>query len=271
MAAEPMRITAPDGTEIAAYAWGTGQPLVAVSGTGSVHATWQAIRPWLEPHRRLYAVDRRGRGGSGDAPAYSLAHEYADIAAMVDVVARETGDRVDLLGHSYGGNVAFGAATRTANLRRLLLYEGWPAPNPAHRAIDPALIERFEDLLARGEPEPMLREFYRDIAGMASDEIDLLCLSPSWPDRVAAAGTVPRELRAFAADAFDPEQARRVTTPTILLVGEDSPDEIRANPEVVAGTLPYAQVRMLAGQGHIAHLTDPENFVADLLSCLNDQ
>ena len=80
--------------------------------------------------------------GVAEAPAatartYSLAREYADIAAVVDAAAAASGSPVDLLGHSYGGNVAFGAATRTTNIRRLVLYEGWPVPNVAHRTTAP--------------------------------------------------------------------------------------------------------------------------------------
>lgn len=264
------RVIAPDGTPIAVHVSGRGRPLVAVPGTGSVHATWQAIRPLVEAQVRLYAVDRRGRGASGDARAYSLADEYADIAAVVDAAAQESGVGVDLLGHSYGGSVAFGAATRTANVRRLVLYEGWPAPDPVHRTIDPALIDRLESLLARGELESLLRVFYREVAGMTPGEIDVLRSSPSWPLRVAAAGTVPRELRAFAADVFDPRRAARITCPVLLLVGEHSPPELRADPEAVAAALPDARIRVLPGQGHVAHLDDPPTFAAELLAFLTE-
>ena len=49
-----------------------------------------------------------------------------------------------------------------------MLYEGWPAPNLAHRAVAPEAIARLETLLARGEPEKMLETFYRDIAMMSA-------------------------------------------------------------------------------------------------------
>ena len=112
--------------------------------------------PLLEPHVTVHAVDRRGRGESGDAADYSLAKEWADVAAVVDAAAAAAGGPVDLLGHSYGGNVAFGAATLTTNIRKLVLYEGWPPPNIAHRTMSPDVLARLESLLAQGRREEML-------------------------------------------------------------------------------------------------------------------
>jgi pimeloyl-ACP methyl ester carboxylesterase len=56
----------------------------------------------------------------------------------------------------------------------------------------------------------------------------------------------------------------------LLLVGEDSPDEIKADPDIVAAALPDARVRVLAGQAHMAHLTAPETFADEVWSFLRD-
>ncbi|MCI0730931.1 MAG: alpha/beta fold hydrolase, partial [Chloroflexi bacterium] len=60
-------ILSPDGTPIAYERSGAGAPLVLVHGTSAAHTRWAPIRPALEAHFTVYAVDRRGRGGSGDA------------------------------------------------------------------------------------------------------------------------------------------------------------------------------------------------------------
>jgi hypothetical protein len=59
--------------------------------------------------------------------------EFEDVAAAADAVAETAGSPVDLLGHP------FGAATLTSSIRQLVLYEGWPAPNPEVLAIPPGL------------------------------------------------------------------------------------------------------------------------------------
>ncbi|MGE5719226.1 MAG: alpha/beta fold hydrolase [Nocardioidaceae bacterium] len=93
--------------------------------------------------------------------------------------------------------------------------------------------------------------------------------APTWPARVAAAPTVPRELAAFARQAFDPGWAARISVPVLLLVGGASPDEVRADPDVVAAALPDARIRVLEGQTHMAHLTSPETFAVELLGFLD--
>ncbi len=48
------------------------------------------ITPWLEPHRRVHAMDQRGRGGSGDDPGWSLEREVEDVIAVIETVAAES-------------------------------------------------------------------------------------------------------------------------------------------------------------------------------------
>ena len=265
------RVRSSDGTEIAVFVSGSGRPLVVVPGTTSDHTTWRFTLPYLEGHLAVHAVDRRGRGESGDGPDYSIAKEYADVAAVVDAAAAATGSPVDLLGHSFGGNVAFGAATLTTNIRRLLLYEGWPAPDIAHRALPAKVMARMETLLSQGRPEQMLETCYREIVKLSEQEIGGIKAAPTWSARVAAAGTVPRELLAFADQAFDPAWAARIRVPVLLLVGSESPLEIKADPEVVAAALPDAGIQVLEGQAHMAHLNDPETFAGHVLAFLRDK
>jgi hypothetical protein len=109
------------------------------------------------------------------------------------------------------------------------------------------VLGRLESQLARGQPERALETFYRDIVMMTEHDIGGLQAAPTWVARVAAAYTVPRELRAFGAQAFDPEWAARIAVPVLLLVGEDRPAEIKADPDVVAGALPKREDRRFSG------------------------
>lgn len=112
---------------------------MVVHGAPADHTRWRLLLPFLEPHRTVHAMDRRGRGGSGDGPEYDIAREYEDVAAVVDAVAGTAGSTVDLYGHSHGGIVAFGAAALTANIHKLVLYEGWPVPDPSVYALPPGM------------------------------------------------------------------------------------------------------------------------------------
>ncbi|HJY43086.1 MAG TPA: hypothetical protein VJ301_00565, partial [Propionibacteriaceae bacterium] len=50
-----------------------------------------------------------------------------------------------------GGIVAFGAAAMTTNVRRLVLYGGWPVPDPFIYALPAAVVTRMNKLLAEGD------------------------------------------------------------------------------------------------------------------------
>jgi pimeloyl-ACP methyl ester carboxylesterase len=79
---------------------------------------WRRRRPQRLAWRRsvarerftVYAMDRRGRGASGDAPEYALEREFEDVAAAVDALPGP----VYLYGHSFGGVCAVEAGTAAA-------------------------------------------------------------------------------------------------------------------------------------------------------------
>jgi pimeloyl-ACP methyl ester carboxylesterase len=78
-------VTSRDGTPIAYELSGEGPPLALVHGMTADHSTWQLVLPDLSEHFTVYAMDRRGRGESGDAAAdYSLEREVEDVVALID-------------------------------------------------------------------------------------------------------------------------------------------------------------------------------------------
>lgn len=264
------RVASHDGTEIAYWTSGAGPPLVLVHGTPADHTRWQPLLPYLEPHVTIHAVDRRGRGASGDAPTYALAREFEDIAAVVDAVAEASRSPVDLYGHSHGGIVACGAATLTSNVRKLVLYEGWPVPNPDVYALPPGLEDRIDALLTEGDRDAVVETLFRELESMSDEDVVALRAAPSWPGRVAAAHTITREVRAETEARLDPELAARITVPVLLLTGENSSDPSKAGIEAVAAALPDARVVLIGGQEHVADIIVPELFAHHLLAFLRD-
>jgi pimeloyl-ACP methyl ester carboxylesterase len=265
------RVVSRDGTQIADWTSGEGPPLVLVHGTTADHTRWRPLLPYLEPHATVHAIDRRGRGASGDGPDYELAREFEDVAAVVDAVAEATGSPVDVLGHSHGGICAFGATALTSNIRKLVLYEGWPVPSPEAFALPPGIEERMDALLGEGKREAALELMFREVVRMPEEEFTVYRALPAWQARIAAAHTITREVRAELGAALDPTEAANMTVPTLLLVGGDSPDFLRADYETVAAALPDAQVIILDGQQHIAIDLIPEAFAGHVLAFLRDQ
>ncbi len=277
------RTVSADGTEIAYFTSGAGPPLVLVPGGATDHRHWDRLRPHLEPQVTVHAMDPRGRGASGDGPEYDIEREYEDVAAVIDAVAEASGSRVAVYGHSGGGACAYGAARLTSNLDALVLYEGWPPPNPEYFDWSPELLERMDQAVAAGQREAFADEF---IAGMA-DHVASLGASQQQSDEIRAwyeelkpalldsIDTVPRTLRVWSsADsdplAFDPEHAAEIGVPTLLQVDPAVP-YWSSNVDPVVEALPDARLSWFDRQYHHAVGLSPQTVADDLLAFLGEQ
>jgi pimeloyl-ACP methyl ester carboxylesterase len=258
-------VTSKDGTRIAFWRSGEGPPLVLAHGATADHTTtWRFVLPELERHFTVYAMDRRGRGGSGDALEYDLQREAEDVAAVVDSI----GEPVTLLGHSYGGLCALHAALLTSNLHRLILYEGTPLRGADE--VRPGVIDRMQAMLEAGDVEGVLVSMFRELVEMPPEELDMMrSQQDAWAVRLRNVPTLPRELRALERYAFEPERFRTMRTPTLLLVGEHSPPRELENARGVAAALPEARVVVLPGQQHAAMYAAPELFVREVVQFLD--
>jgi pimeloyl-ACP methyl ester carboxylesterase len=150
-----------DGTPIAWFESGSGPALVLVHGTTADHARWTPVLEDLEARFTVHAMDRRGRGASGDGPTYAIEREHEDVAAVVDAIAERTSEPVFLLGHSYGALCSLEAALLTTNVRKLVLYE---PPIPAGLPLyEPELLERLDEMLSAGRMEDVVLTFFREV------------------------------------------------------------------------------------------------------------
>lgn len=181
------RVVSKDGTCLAVWRSGSGPPLLLVHGATYDHTTaWRFVVPEFERRFTVYAMDRRGRGASGDSPAYGLQREAEDVAAVIDAI----GEPVNVLGHSYGALCAIEAALLSAHLRRLILYEGVPLRGADEYA--PGTIERLEAQLEAGDVEGMLIALMRDVIQRPPDEIERLrSHREDWSMRLQNAPSAP--------------------------------------------------------------------------------
>jgi pimeloyl-ACP methyl ester carboxylesterase len=259
-------VSAEDGTPIACWRRGEGPPLLLFHGISADHRRWDPVLPALAEHFTVYAVDRRGRGGSGDTgnDGYAIEREFADTAAVIDAF----GGPVDVIGHSYGAMCALEAALLTPNLQKLVLYE------PPYRISDqpispPEVVDRLERRLADGDRDGVIEVMMGELVGVPTDALAEMRTRPAWAARMAAAHTIPRELRAVETYRFEPERFRDVTTPALLLLGGASPPHMHAATRAAAEALPNARTVVLPGQGHVAMDSAPDLFMTEVLQFLN--
>jgi pimeloyl-ACP methyl ester carboxylesterase len=249
-----------DGTPIAYERSGEGLPLVLVHGTTADHRTWEPVLPELRKHFTVYAMDRRGRGESGgDGADYGIEREFEDVVAVIDSI----GEAVNLFGHSYGAICALEAALRSDRIRRLVLYEGgFPVPEGTE-LYPPEVLDSIRSSLEAGDREGALITFYRDMVQVSPEELEMLRSLPVWPARVALAPTIPREIHAWESYVynFDPARLADLKTPTLLLLGGESPALEKAAAEALDAALPDGRIVVMPDQAHVAYRTGPEVFV----------
>ena len=261
------KVISKDGTPIAYQRSGKGAPLVLIHGTGASSERWKPILPALEKHFSVYAVDRRGRGASGDAHTYAIQREFEDAAAVVDSI----GDGVHLLGHSFGAICSLEATLLTSHLRKVILYEP-PLPVEGVPTYPEGIIDQLQALLDAGdrERERVITTFMREVVRMPPHQLELVKASPAFPARLAAAHTLPRELRTEEQYRLAPARFKAVGAPTLLLLGSDSPSFFKAGIEAVHAALPNSRIKVLPGQQHIAMDTAPDLFVREVSAFLSE-
>ena len=257
-----LKVTSRDGTTLSCRVEGNGKgsPLLLIHGAGNYSGRWNPIFPLFEKDFSIYALDRRGRGESGDAAEYSLEREFEDAVSVVDAIGRP----VNVLGHSLGGICALEAALRTENIQRLILYE---PPLPIDGPLTPhGTVDRLDALLKTGDREGVLTTVLLEVIRMPNKELDFLRNSPAWKERLALAHTLPRELRAVDNYRFDAERFRNLKTPTLLLLGGNSPPVFKTSIQALASTLRHNRTVVLEGQQHIAMDTAPKLFAQEVMS-----
>ncbi|MFI8455146.1 alpha/beta fold hydrolase [Kitasatospora sp. NPDC085464] len=141
-----------------------GPPLVLLHALGERASDWDVVLPALAPGHHVHALDLRGHGDSGRPGAYGLPEMRDDVLAFLDALGLA---RVDLVGHSMGGAVAYLLAQAAPQRVHRLVLEDIPAlyPRPASALPDePDEDVHFDWAMVRAvraqldDPDPAWRE-----------------------------------------------------------------------------------------------------------------
>ena len=212
----------------------------------------------------VHALDRRGRGGSGDGPRYDAAREVEDVAAVAEALADEHAAPVAVVGHSLGGRLALAASPRTGAIGWVVAYEGAPGtPGDPARSAEEALLARLAADLAVGDHDAILATFMREAVGMPEDELAAFRASDLWARRAATAATIVRELdAALHADAIALDALAAATVPVLQLTGSRSPARFRDGAAALDARLAHGRVVRVDGARHAAHHSHAAAMVA---------
>lgn len=255
------RVRSDDGLSIALWRSGRGKSLVAVHGVTVDHSSWEAVRPIIERVATVVAIDRRGHGASDlGSDSYSLALEVADLAAVIE----SCGGPVDLLAHSYGGLIALEAALLGHPIDHLIVYEPSIDDDPTF----PGVLKRVSELVDSGQKERAAETLLVERSGVPLEALSAVRGLPLWSIVLQGVEVLPREGNAILDYRFEPDRFARLNVPTLVLLGEQSPDWRDRAMRALDGALPDSELHVLAGQGHLATHTAPDLLAEEILRFL---
>ncbi|MFF0445659.1 alpha/beta fold hydrolase [Streptomyces sp. NPDC004609] len=267
-------VIAPDGTRLVLHVVGEGEPLLCLPGGPMRASAYLGDLGGLSRRRRLILLDLRGTGGSGipgDPATYRCDRQVADVEAVREHLGL---DRVDVLAHSAGGDLALLHALRHPRRVRTLTLV---AARARALGIDVTRKQRREAAALRAA-EPWFEAAYRAYeavwAGSATDA-DWDAVMPFFYGRWDAAArahaaadvrqTNEEAARWYAsAGAFDPATARAgvavLKARVLVLAGELDGGPLPRVAAAVADLFPDAEVAVQPGAGHFPWLDDPDLF-----------
>jgi proline iminopeptidase len=278
-----VHFTSYDGARLAYHRAGSGPPLVCIPGGPGRSPRYLGDLGGLGHSRELILPDTRGTGDS-EVPADPAAYRCDRIARDVEALRAGLGlERMDLLAHSAGGNVALlYAAAHPERIRHLILVA------PGVRALGLTFTDEDQQAaMRRRAAEPWFETAWAAAqAGDGGDESleTTLGYQPflygRWDDTARAHAraavsdqAVPVRAGFYAEGAFDPPATRAalaiLASPVLVYAGEldaVSPPELLAQ---VAGLFPGWALTVQPGAGHFPWLDDPAQFAGTLSGFLS--
>lgn len=242
--------TSADGTRIAYDVRGAGAPLILVDGAfcGRNLGPMPKLAPLLAPHFTVYNYDRRGRGESGDNPAYSIEREYEDLAGLIEIA----GGPVCLYGTSSGAGLALFATARGLPVDRLAIFEPPFTDVPGGKPMPAGYQAELERLAAAGRRADLIRYFMVRMIGMPAILMPMMRFNPGWKAMLQNAPSLPHDAAIMQGYGFPFEAARAIRVPTIVMAGDKTFKQLREPVRLARETIPGARFASLAGQSHDA-------------------
>ncbi|WP_433510968.1 alpha/beta fold hydrolase [Nonomuraea sp. CA-143628] len=274
--------SAPDGTTLAYQVSGAGTPLICLPGGPMQDADYLGELGGLSAHRQLIMVDPRGTGRSAtpeDATSYRCDRLVDDVEALRGHLGL---DRIDLLAHCAGANLA---ALYTARHPRRVGKLALITPSPFAVGLAATGEDRLKIARLR-EDEPWFAAAFAALeaimGGKATDD-SWTAIDPFFYGRWDAAAQAHHAAQeghrndeaaaAFGAEGvYDPAATRAALAafdaPVLLLAGEV---DLNTPPSLVAeyaGLFPKAEFVVQPRAGHFPWVDGADRFVTTIAKFL---
>lgn len=254
--------------------WGvaTAPPLVLLHGVMGTARVWDRFAATMADHFHIFALDQRGHGESEWAGAYSTELMAQDLRAFADQFGF---GRFALVGHSMGGRNAFlYAAERPETLDRLVIVDIGPNVPPG-TPDQPSTTDRLKAATQAtfADPEEAV-EFMRQQNPRPSDEDRRNMVLNNLVRREDASGVhwfwhydaiklaARRPEDRAPADELQWQLFKKITCPTLLVRGAQSPTLGRETAEQMERTFPNCRLVEVPNAGHGIMGDNPAGFLA---------
>lgn len=278
-----------NGTSLEYLENGTGEPVVFVHGGLGDHRIWQLQRETFGGDYRAISYSRRYHWPNAPIPPdadYAMAEQVDDLQAFLTGLGAAP---AHLVGNSYGALLCLLLAIREPGLiRSLTLLE--PPILALYVSFPPKLVELLTLATRHFHTAAALFQFGAKGIGPATaaferDDLEegmrlfvTAVLGPGGPqlmteERLAQARDNLFKEQFTRADfsPLDAQDVRRITTPTLLLSGKNSPPFLRLLTDRLHEHMPHAERVDVPNASHDAHIANPSVVNGAILSFLARQ
>jgi pimeloyl-ACP methyl ester carboxylesterase len=258
---------------------GSGEPVVFVHGIPTDYRAWSNQ---IEPFSTRYHVisySRRLAQPNQNTMDYlnsTVENNSADLVGLIEELGVSP---VHLVGHSYGGfAAAYCASIHPEMIRTLTLIE--PAVSTMLLKNRKSALEFLSLLFAhpsvaisaakfqRNSLDPSLKAFQRgDFDAALRFNLDGIM------NKHGAFETLPEDVRKMTKEnektvgeltaqvpVFGREEASRISPPTLLIHGTESPTVLHAIVDRLGRAIPNSKIATVSGAAHFPHFEKPQEF-----------
>ena len=249
---------------------GTGEPVVLIHAGVLADWFWPLLHePILTDKYRLVGYHRVNYGQSTHGTETA---SVAQQAKQCRKLIRRLGiTRAHVVGHSAGAAIALQLAHDAPEVvHSLTVMDTAVTPGSAARPGAPPFLKALMEQHEAGDSAGAVDGFMRAVCG---DDyrtvVERMLPSGALAQAAADAGGLFRhEIPALLAWRFSADAARRVTCPTLVVAGSQSPPVFAERQQLLLEWLPRADAFTLPGAGHLMHLEQPEAFATALADFL---
>lgn len=240
-----------DCVQIAYWTFGSGKPLVLITGLATPAASWGPLPRMLADHGyKVVVIDNRdaGRSSRCDGIEYSMRDMADDVAAVLD--AQGIGSAY-VLGISMGGMIAQELAlSHPRKVEKLLLMS--TDPGGQHRLVDDAFWTEFLSMGA-GDPAEYMTKVITAITapGFAEANAETVrWMVQARTQEMVDLAAFQRHFNAILGHGTA-DRLRSLQIPVLVMHGESDRMVKFENGPLLAGLIPEAELITIPGAGHL--------------------